>query len=438
MDINDKNQLNPSNVAEDPFEMKVDSPNESEVLEAEAATQAANQASTSVSPLGKADDENLPADIGTAVTGVKQLKISGGKVKLSGAKLRKLMREKAIAEGRPILTRSERKERGKLLREEREGKKQGGAARVRDFVSNRESNLAKSGESNASKDGATANILGGEGSTTLKPSKPLKTNGEKGKPNPTHLKPCRKDVAEAGSSGGTRITPAQKRPRREAMDTPSSTESKNQPKRVRPEGLSYGEAANPLRMAVVPRDYPKSHFTDEESNRVIASLSVEAMKASVTMDKPLAFQNAYGRKGVVYVTCVDEWSRNWLLQTVPGTKPWEGAWLKVGSAREIVKTTKVMLWTPQPFLMVEPETIVLMLKTQNPGLRTDEWSIIQQRPEPLGTTWIFEIDESSRRTLEKTNLKAGLGITSVSFRILGGQRAVSERPKTNSGKPPAQ
>ena len=66
--------------------------------------------------------------------------------------------------------------------------------------------------------------------------------------------------------------------------------------------------------------------------------------------------------------------------------------------------------------MVEPKTIVLMLKTQNPGLRTDEWNIIQQRPEPLGTSWIFEIDESSR----KNNLKAVLGITSVSFRILGG------------------
>jgi hypothetical protein len=54
----------------------------------------------------------------------------------------------------------------------------------------------------------------------------------------------------------------------------------------------------------------------------------------------------------VYITCCNEKARSWLLERVPHVQLWEGAVLRVGAARDIVKTTKVVVWVSTELLNV--------------------------------------------------------------------------------------
>jgi hypothetical protein len=79
----------------------------------------------------------------------------------------------------------------------------------------------------------------------------------------------------------------------------------------------------------------------------------------------------------VYITCGNEKARSWLLDRIPHVQPWEGAVPRVGATRDVVKTTKFVVWVPTELLTVtEASKILQLLKTQNVGLKTEEWKII--------------------------------------------------------------
>jgi hypothetical protein len=62
-----------------------------------------------------------------------------------------------------------------------------------------------------------------------------------------------------------------------------------------------------------------------------------------------------------------------LLERIPHVQPWEGAVLRVGATRDIVKTTKVVTWiTTEHLNVTKASKILQLLKTQNVVLKTEE------------------------------------------------------------------
>jgi hypothetical protein len=78
----------------------------------------------------------------------------------------------------------------------------------------------------------------------------------------------------------------------------------------------------------------------------------------------------------------------------------EGAVLRIGADRDIAMTTKVVMWVPTEFLNItEASKILQLLKTQNVGLKTEEWKIVNSRVAPLGVTLVLDIDKISLKAL---------------------------------------
>ncbi len=52
-------------------------------------------------------------------------------------------------------------------------------------------------------------------------------------------------------------------------------------------------------------------------------------------------------KGVLTLACENEETRNWLLTVVPSLKPWEGASLRAGDRKDVLRATKILLHLPK-------------------------------------------------------------------------------------------
>jgi hypothetical protein len=97
-------------------------------------------------------------------------------------------------------------------------------------------------------------------------------------------------------------------------------------------------------MAVVLEEYPENKLTEEQSKEVQQAVLGEVWKC--TPETGPQFKNSCANKVVAHITCANEKARSWLMEKIPHVQPWEGAVLRVGATRDIVKTTKVAMWVP--------------------------------------------------------------------------------------------
>jgi hypothetical protein len=82
----------------------------------------------------------------------------------------------------------------------------------------------------------------------------------------------------------------------------------------------------------------------------------------------------------------------------------------------------------------EATKILHLLKTQNVGLKTEEWKIVNSQVEPLGVTLVLDTDETSLKALSGMGFKPYLGFSQLTFKVLGWR---SEHAAGNLDKPAA-
>lgn len=228
-----------------------------------------------------------------------------------------------------------------------------------------------------------------------------------------------------GSTPGSTSGQPQKKPKSggSPIGRPSTSEKT---------GGSYSEALTALKMAITGKNYPEDKLTEEQSVRIQRAILGEIFK--FTGGSGPQFKNSYFEKGVLFITCVNERARSWLMEVTPKLELWEGAVLKVGTAKDILKTTKVAVWVPTKLLEVkEPKQVLQLLKSQNSGLKTEDWRIINNQEDQKGTTLVMTIDETSMKVLNSMGLKLYLGLTQLSFKVLGRQpqhAGNSDKPAT--------
>lgn len=199
-------------------------------------------------------------------------------------------------------------------------------------------------------------------------------------------------------------------------------------------GQSYSQSISAIKMAVALQTYPEGKLTPEQAKQIQQSLTKEIFKCEAGTGPQ--FTNSYTHGGVLFVSCANKESKQWLEGKIPQLQLWEGANLRVGVAKDVVKTSKVIVWIPTDLVEAkEPVKILQMLKTQNKGLETEEWRIISNKQEPQGTTLVLAINESSLKELSKAGFKAYLGLSQLTFRVPKKTEEKTEDVAGTSSKP---
>lgn len=81
----------------------------------------------------------------------------------------------------------------------------------------------------------------------------------------------------------------------------------------------------------------------------------------------------YLNKGVLIITCVNQWLKDWLQVTILVVTQGDGAILWIGTGREVLKTEEVV---KKVLLMVLRTNTNTNLQTQNMDLEEEEWKVI--------------------------------------------------------------
>lgn len=182
-------------------------------------------------------------------------------------------------------------------------------------------------------------------------------------------------------------------------------------------GGTFSQPLTTVKMAIVLDKYPEERLSEMQSKKIQMAVMEEIWKCEPGAAPQ--FRNSYVEKGVAYFTCGNDKSRIWLIQAMSKIDVGKGFVLRIGSARDIVKTTKVITWIPKQFLgTTTTEQIFKLLETQNIGLTTKEWHVISSKEESKGTTYVLNIDEYSLKVLNGMGFKPYLGLTQLTFKVV--------------------
>lgn len=132
-----------------------------------------------------------------------------------------------------------------------------------------------------------------------------------------------------------------------------------------------------IRMAVAPKDYPKTLLTEEQSNELKALILKEVVQQKEVKPR---FYNCSFIEGYLSVVCEDLPTRGWLKKTVPTLKLWEGAEIKVIPERNVLKLDVWLAYFPKSDTVSTPE-ILKFLENQNEGIDTSKWVVISRKEE---------------------------------------------------------
>lgn len=255
-------------------------------------------------------------------------------------------------------------------------------------------------------------------------------------------KPPGEETATLGSLQTQRMRG--KRVRSEDEQSPSSTQDRakkgrHEPAKEKPStsaGVSYKAALTAVKLAIALETYPEAKLTADQAKKIQISLTKEIWKSKAGEGPQIV--NSYPQSGVLFITCANNSSREWVLEKVPILKPWEGAKLRVGEARDVVRTVRVITWVPTDDLdTTEPKKILQLLEIQNKNLKTEDWRLINSQSEKKGITLVLAMTEENLKDLAARNYKAFVGLKEITFRPTKSQRVPNAEDAGNSNKPAA-
>lgn len=231
-----------------------------------------------------------------------------------------------------------------------------------------------------------------------------------------HSKPTENEVA--GKEGGSQAA-RDKRPR--TSETTPSPSTRTQPKKQRTgeaagSKLSYKTAFEGMKMAVIPSDYPTGKITEEKMLEI-----QEALDAKMVAEKA-SVQFIYSKleNDALIFMCANRPTANWLTEAIKVVKPWEGANLVSGEAKDLLKRTKILFYVPEKQKNENTETILSRIDNQNASLDAKKnWKLISRGKEAKSQTCVFSIPDETAGLLRNRKMKIFLGFAQLEIRELG-------------------
>jgi hypothetical protein len=188
---------------------------------------------------------------------------------------------------------------------------------------------------------------------------------------------------------------------------------------------SYKEAVTGIKMVVIHRCQPDVKLDQTQVNMIEVKL-LTAVDANPSWEAPPLFLYSKFAQRVFWITCANEPSKVWLMQTVSGLgELWEGVELMVLDSKDLPKRPRVLVCITDTS---EVTTVLTRLRIQNPELKTTDWSVMSRKVTETEQTLAFSIDPDS-------NFKAFWGLGRVIFWNLKDEKRKPEAERIAS-KPP--
>jgi hypothetical protein len=140
-------------------------------------------------------------------------------------------------------------------------------------------------------------------------------------------------------------------------------------------------------MAVIQEGFPNEAFTEQD----LDDLQLELLNKmeGLTPGTGQTFETYKLEDGTIII-CMDEPSRNWLQKTIGEMNPWNNMVMKVGEAKELIWTSKIIMKLPKIYNGLSAENIQKKMEMQNAALQPQKWTILNSKMEPMGQTIVFQ------------------------------------------------
>ena len=154
----------------------------------------------------------------------------------------------------------------------------------------------------------------------------------------------------------------------------------------------YKEAVTGIKMVIIHRHHPDIKL-DQTQTDIIQTKLLTAVEVNHSDEIPPQFLYSKFAQGVFWITCANESTRDWLMQTISGLgELWEGAELTVVDSKDLQKRPRVLVRIPD---ITDVNTILTRLRKQNPELNMSDWSIMSRKVTEKEQTLAFSIDSDS-------------------------------------------
>lgn len=240
-------------------------------------------------------------------------------------------------------------------------------------------------------------------------------------------------VDHSKREGGAKKIAGPKRPRDESKSPPHAA------KKPRSAGTAqtgnYSEVAAGFKMAVIDRRHPEVTVDQSQADLIQKKLLSALISTPFGSAGTVQFLRTTYSGGVLWMTCANEYTRNWLKETVPTLRDlWEGADLTVVESNSLPRRPRVLVLLPTVEGVSTEEAARQLLGRQNPDLRVGCWLLLNKKEGEGGVRLAYSIDEASFRTLRDNRFRAYFGLGSVVFRVLrgldGGAKDSPSKPST--------
>jgi hypothetical protein len=106
--------------------------------------------------------------------------------------------------------------------------------------------------------------------------------------------------------------------------------------------------------------------------------------------------------------------------------PWNNMVMKVGEAKELIQTSKIIMKLCKIYNGLSAENIQKKMETQNAGLEPQKWTILNRKVEPTEQTIVFQAKEQDAEILRERGYKIFFGLCQIQMKAL-------DKPKTSHG-----
>lgn len=152
-----------------------------------------------------------------------------------------------------------------------------------------------------------------------------------------------------------------------------------------------------MKMSIIPTTYPidvfnKSHTTTIQQN---IAKSINHLKEN-NSEIPV-FQRQKFKNGSWQVTCMNQFSRDWLTQVVT---EWiiDGMAVKAISVDELQQMMVYEFWIEGS--LTKQRMVLNRIRKQNSGLNTNKWKLKRSEEDSIGTKVAYQLDVESIRKIK--------------------------------------
>lgn len=193
---------------------------------------------------------------------------------------------------------------------------------------------------------------------------------------------------------------------------------------------SYRDVVNSAKLGILPKGYPSIELT---TTQLIATQKAILAKVAGQRKEPVKpkFGDCVFKSGYLIIVCKNKETAEWLKKAITSIVPWPGAELAAVDEKDI----------PQPAILIgffpwsaedSNEEILTLLESQNDGLNSDEWRILQRNNiNQRHVELVFTVDGMSLKSIKKSEytLDFKFGNANLRKKFQRHKHDSSERPE---------